>query len=83
MKNALDAKFSANVKTKPEPEPETPAKAPRGSAERPAITMRVSRADWLLMREFADNQNKSLNALLIEGFQALQRAAKVPPISGE
>jgi hypothetical protein len=82
MKSTLDSKFASNV-AKAEPMPEAPAKAPRGSADRPAITMRVSRADWLLMREFADGQNKSLNALLIEGFQALQRAAKVPPISGK
>lgn len=85
MKANLNSKFSRNVlpKQEQEQEPETPAKAARGTAERVGIAVRVSRADWRLMHEFANEQNKSLNALLIEGFQALQRAAKVPPISGK
>ena len=74
-------KFSGNVAAKPEPEV-TPAKAARGTAPRVGIAVRVSREDWKEMHAFALNQSKSLNTLLIEGFQALQREAGVPPIKG-
>jgi hypothetical protein len=84
--NAL-SKFSAKA-AQPAAAP-TPAtterdgtRAARGTAKRTAVAVRVTQDDWIAMHEFALTQRKSLNQLLIEGFQELQRQAGVKPISG-
>lgn len=70
------------LKPKAAPEPEKPAKAARGSAERPALTLRVnSREDWLEIRDFCARQGKSINEVMLEGFAEMQKRAGVKPIS--
>jgi hypothetical protein len=71
------------------PEAEAPTEAPRagrrarGTQERTSIPVRVSQDDWIAMHQYALQKRKSLNRLLIEGFQELQRRDGLEPIKGE
>jgi hypothetical protein len=61
--------------------PEAPAKAERGSATNPRLSLRfASRADWMAAHEFALQRGKSLNELFLEGFADLQQRAGLKPI---
>lgn len=66
----------------PVDEPKT-GKAPRGTAKRVSIAVRVSPDDWAELGAFAYSQHKSLNALLIEGIQMLMASKNVKPITGK
>ena len=74
--------MSGLLAPKAAPEPEKPARAAKGSADRPALTLRVnSRDDWLEMRDFCARQGKSINEVMLEAFAEYQVARGFKPIS--
>ena len=55
----------------------------RGSGETVALTVRLTKADWMRLKIFAMEQGETLQTIAVKGFNRLLGDKKQPPLSGE
>jgi hypothetical protein len=55
----------------------------RGSGETVALTVRLTKADWMRLKVFAMEQGETLQTIAVKGFNRLLVAKGEPPLSGQ
>jgi hypothetical protein len=54
-----------------------------GKGESVAITVRLSKADWMSLRQFAMSEGETLQTVAVNGFNRELLAKGYPPLSGD
>ncbi len=54
----------------------------RGQGETVALTVRLHKADWMTLRQFAMTQGETLQTIAVNGFNRELVAKGHPPLSG-
>ena len=55
----------------------------RGKGETVALTVRLPKADWMTLRQFAMSEGETLQTIAVNGFNRELIAKGHPPLSGE
>lgn len=67
---------------KTESVPLTPLRKRRGSGEVVALTVKLPRTEWQRLRQLADAEGTTIQAIAEAGFSAVLREHGLPPIKG-
>jgi hypothetical protein len=54
-----------------------------GKGEMVAVTVRLTKADWKRLRQFAMNESETLQTIAVNGFNRELIAKDYPPLGGE
>ena len=55
----------------------------RGSGQSVALTVRLTKADWMRLKVFAMNEGETLQTIAVKGFNRLLVAKGEKPLSGK